>query len=221
VTEDSSVIVGATLLSPSASASPAPAPSPAPAARRLLLEAALRRFAAEGPHAPTLEDIRRDAGVSVGALYHHFPDRAALASELYVELLASYQQGMLATLERHPGAEEGVRAVVGFTLEHCLRHPERTAVLLAGREGVDPDVLKAVNRPFLRAVRAWWRGHAEAGGLRDLDPALADSLWLGPAREWVRHRFGARARGSREAAASVLADAAWAAVRNPERKEPR
>lgn len=190
-----------------------------PAARSRLLEAALVRFAAEGPHAPTLEDIRRDAGVSVGALYHHFPDRAALASELYVELLAAYQQGMLATLERHPGAREGVRAVVAFTLEHCLRRPERAAVLLAGREGVDADALKAVNRSFLPAVRAWWRRHAEAGELRDLDPALADSLWLGPAREWVRHRLGGRARGSREAAAGVLADAAWAAVRNPEHEE--
>lgn len=192
-----------------------PRPAASPPARRLLLDAARRRFAREGPHAPTLEDIRRDAGVSVGALYHHFPDRAALASELYVEILGDYQEGLLTTLGAHPTAEDGVRAVVRYTLERCLADRERTAVLLAGREGVDPEVLARLNRPFLRAVRAWWRAHADAGELRDLDPALADALWLGPARAWLEHRLAGRARGSREAAIAALSDAAWAAASNP------
>ena len=51
-------------------------------AREQLLHAALTRFAVEPPVAVRLEDIRREAGVSVGALYHHFPDKAALVEQL-------------------------------------------------------------------------------------------------------------------------------------------
>ena len=44
-------------------------------ARGRLLQVARRRFATDGAIAATLEEIRRDAEVSVGALYHHFPDK--------------------------------------------------------------------------------------------------------------------------------------------------
>jgi len=44
------------------------------------METARRRFASDGAIAATLDEIRRDADVSVGALYHHFPDKPALAA---------------------------------------------------------------------------------------------------------------------------------------------
>ena len=55
------------------------------------METARRRFAADGAIAATLDEIRRDADVSVGALYHHFPDKPALAAAVYAELMSEYQ----------------------------------------------------------------------------------------------------------------------------------
>lgn len=49
--------------------------------RERIVAAALERFAASGP-ATSMEDIARTAGVGVGTLYRHFPDRRALAGEI-------------------------------------------------------------------------------------------------------------------------------------------
>jgi AcrR family transcriptional regulator len=51
------------------------------------MQTARRRFAADGAIAATLEDIRRDADVRVGALYHHFPDKPALAAAVYAQVM--------------------------------------------------------------------------------------------------------------------------------------
>jgi AcrR family transcriptional regulator len=41
--------------------------------------------------ARSFDEIRREAEVSVGALYHHSPDRAALAAAVYAEVMGEYQ----------------------------------------------------------------------------------------------------------------------------------
>jgi AcrR family transcriptional regulator len=51
-----------------------------------LLETARRRLAADGAIAATLDEIRRDGEVSVSALYHHFPDKPALAAPVYAQV---------------------------------------------------------------------------------------------------------------------------------------
>lgn len=53
--------------------------------RELLLAAAVRAFTTEsaGGPAPTLDRIAKDAGVGIGTLYRHFPNREALVEAVY------------------------------------------------------------------------------------------------------------------------------------------
>ena len=55
-----------------------------------MISVARRRFAAEGTIAPTLDEVRREAEVSVGSLYHHFPDKPALAAAVYGQVMVQY-----------------------------------------------------------------------------------------------------------------------------------
>ncbi|MHA6630667.1 TetR/AcrR family transcriptional regulator [Pseudonocardia sichuanensis] len=55
--------------------------------RERIVAAALERFAACGP-AASMEDIARSAGLGVGTLYRHFPDRRALAGEIAADAAA-------------------------------------------------------------------------------------------------------------------------------------
>ena len=177
-------------------------------ARDRLLSAALARFAAEGALAATLDDIRRDAGVSVGALYHHFPDKSALASALYVEVLSGFQDGFIAELRAHPGAEHGVRAGVRFYLRWVGVNRAAAAFAL-GERPADDAALRERNRWFFAEAMAWWSAHVHYGELRELPFELIDALWLGPAQEYTRQWVAGRSKRVPLAIADTLADAAW------------
>lgn len=188
-------------------------------AREKLLTAALERFDRDGALAATLEEIRADAGVSVGALYHHFADKQALASALYVETLAGYQQGFLAVLGSSPTAEQGIRGAVEHTLDWGAANPVQARLLFGGRGAADPDALAEVNRDFFGRAGAWYATHAFYGAVRELPFTLLVALWLGPSLEYLRHTAQGSARPVDPTARRALSDAAWAAVATPSEKE--
>jgi AcrR family transcriptional regulator len=177
-------------------------------ARGRLLDAALARFAADGALAATLEDIRRDAGVSVGAFYHHFPDKSRLAAALYAELTKDFQDGFLAELRAHSDAEGGVKSGVRFYLRWVSTNRAAAAFLLTERPA-DDEALRGCNRRFFAETMAWWATHVHYHSLRSLPFDLIHALWLGPAHEYTRQWVAGRAKRVPATAASVLADAAW------------
>ena len=176
-------------------------------ARDRIVEAARTRFAADGVYAATLDDVRRDAGVSVGAVYHHFPDKERLAEAVWLDALERYQAGFLAALGASAGAREGVEGAVAYHLRWVASHREDAVLLFSAR----PSTAREPNRAFFRAVRAWWRTHADE--LRDFDLDLAHALWLGPAQEYCRHWLAGRARRVPPAVRDELAAAAWQALK--------
>jgi AcrR family transcriptional regulator len=186
---------------------------PNPAARERLLSAALERFGADGPVVVSLEDIRRAAGVSVGALYHHFADKAALLDGLYVELTRQFQAGFLAELRAHPSAEDGIRAGVRFYLRWVSRHRTAASVLLGHRPA--GTALRDDNRRFFGEVMAWWQTHVHYGALRSPRIELIHALWLGPAQEYTRHWLAGQARRAPANVIDTLSEAAWNALKEP------
>jgi AcrR family transcriptional regulator len=180
------------------------------AARDRILDAARRRFAADGVYAATLEDVRHDAGVSVGAIYHHFPDKERLAEAVWLDALERYQAALLQVLRAAPTAREGITGVVAHHLRWVARHPEDAALLFSAR----PAAAAPRNRDFFAAVRAWWSDHAAE--LRPFDLDVAHALWLGPANEYCRHWLAGRSRRIPPAIARELAEAAWQTLKGPD-----
>jgi len=133
-------------------------------ARDRLLHVARRRFAVDGALVPTLDEVRREAEVSVGALYHHFPDKAALAAAVYAQLMAEYQAGFVAMLRGHDTAEGGIRGGVAYHLRWVSEHRGEARLMLGDR--LDSAALHDANREFFTAVSDWWRPHHTYGALR-------------------------------------------------------
>lgn len=69
--------------------------------RQRLLEAATAAFTAHGASV-SLESIARDAGVGIGTLYRHFPNREALVEAVYRAELAEVAAAAAQLLQRHP-----------------------------------------------------------------------------------------------------------------------
>jgi AcrR family transcriptional regulator len=176
-----------------------------------ILDAATRAFVRDGVLGTRIEDIRRDAGVSVGAIYHHFPDMRALYDEAFLRALADYQAGFVESLNESRDAESGVKGAVSYHLRWVSAHRDAASLLLRERPrgpGVG-DRLAEQNRAFFKSVMRWWRLHAGYGAVRELDAAVLHAIWLGPAESYCAHWLEGRNCRIPTGVAGELADGAW------------
>lgn len=118
---------------------------PAGQRRIQLLAVARDRFAAQGFHATSMDDIAEAAGVTKPVLYRHFPSKHAL----YAELLTDTSRRLLTTLEsatRGAGSgrsrvEEGFRAYFRFAADH-----RSSFLLLLGADNrAEPEFARIVD----------------------------------------------------------------------------
>jgi len=187
-----------------------------PDRRTQILDAALDAFAAGGLATMTIDEILRRSGASTGSLYHHFGCKEDLAGALYVAGLRSYQETAIRTLERHPDAEEGVRAYVANYVRWIESNPRWARYLLEmrGTESVvamEPDI-REINDRFFGALRHWLESHIRAGRIVKLAPELYAAIITGPLHEWARQHLAGRAQAGPRTAARALGDAAWRAL---------
>jgi AcrR family transcriptional regulator len=180
-------------------------------ARTRLLDVARRRFAVDGALSATLDEVRREAAVSVGALYHHFPDKLTLATAVYAQVLGEYQAGFVAMLREHDTAKGGIRGGVAYHLRWVSAHRGEATLLLGSR--LDSEELRQSNSTFFAAVRDWWRPHHSYGVLRPMRIGITAALWLGPAQEFSRHWVAGAESKMPRGVIETFADAAWAALR--------
>jgi len=172
---------------------------------------ARRRFAVDGAIGATLDEIRREADVSVGALYHHFPDKPALAAAVYAQVMSEYQAGFIAMLRKHATAEAGSRSGVAHHLRWVAANRSEAALLLGDR--LDSVELRDSNREFFAGVRDWWRPHHSYGALRPLQAGITAALWFGPAQEFSRYWIAGDEPKMPRGVVKTFADAAWMALR--------
>ncbi|WP_082969629.1 TetR/AcrR family transcriptional regulator [Mycobacterium kyorinense] len=188
-----------------------------PDARARLLEVARRRFAVDGALAATLDEVRREAKVSVGALYHHFPDKSALAAAVYAQVMGEYQGGFVSMLRGNATAEGGIRGGVEHHLKWVAANRTEATLLLGDR--LDSPALRESNHRFFAAIRDWWRPHHSYGVLQPIRPGITAALWFGPAQEFSRHWIADGETRMPRAAVRAFADAAWAALRANDSEE--
>ena len=80
--------------------------------RRWILVAAGRVMKARGMEAASVEAVMRDAGLTVGGFYAHFPSKDALAQQALLDGMEASVDRLLAALARVPDGAPWVRALV-------------------------------------------------------------------------------------------------------------
>ena len=185
--------------------------------RRRILDAALAAFTEAGYEQTTIARIREASGASNGALFHHFASKEAIADALFVEAIASYQDGLWDIVRRRP---RSLRAAVRGVIAHQLGWVEEHADLArfvymrghldwgtpAGAE------VAALNRDLGAAFRDWMAPLVERGEVRDTSLVMLTAIVNGPAHA-IAQRWLAGVLDERPTAfADELADAACAAL---------
>lgn len=134
--------------------------------REKLLEVATAAFATAQGRPVSLESIARDAGVGIGTLYRHFPNREALVEAIYRTELAEVAAAAQQLLERYP-PKTALR-----------RWMDRYASFVAAKRGMAESLhaifdsggieLSQTRDSIAGAVDTLLRaGAADGGGLRD------------------------------------------------------
>lgn len=98
--------------------------------RAALVAAARRLFAEHGYAQVATEEIVREAGVTRGALYHHFDGKRELLRTVYEQLEAELAQELDESFQPGDGALETLRAGAELFLDHCLEPEVQQIVLL-------------------------------------------------------------------------------------------
>ena len=98
--------------------------------RSALIEAARRLFAERGYAGVGTEEIVRAAGVTRGALYHHFDGKRDLLRAVYEELEAEIAREIAESAQPGAGVLELLTAGAERFLDHCLEPEVQRIVLL-------------------------------------------------------------------------------------------
>jgi AcrR family transcriptional regulator len=185
--------------------------------RRRILDAALACFTEDGYEQTTIAHIRERSGASNGALFHHFATKEAIADALYVDAIASFQQGLWQMLDRKPRSlRAAVHAAIGHQLRWTQEHPDLARFLyLRGHLASDSSggaELGTLNRELAAALRQWMAPFAERGEIRPTSMLVITAIVGGPAHAIARRWLAGHLAVPLISFTDELADAAWAAL---------
>jgi len=86
--------------------------SQAPDKRTAIIEAALELFGARGYAATTMEAVAEQAGIAKGSIYNYFRNKDHLFEQVFLEVLADDEAGVLKALAECRSASEKLESVL-------------------------------------------------------------------------------------------------------------
>jgi AcrR family transcriptional regulator len=133
------------------------------------VDATLKIAADHGPAAVTIAAVAKEVGAPVGSVYHRFLSRDVLMAEVWLRVVASFQEAFLAALEKNEGLEAALH-----TPRWVRQHFAEARILLLYRReelvaGAWPEDLKkralAIKRRLDGGIRSYAvRTFGKAGG---------------------------------------------------------
>lgn len=160
--------------------------------------AAVALFAEHGVDAVAVKDIAAAAGVSEGALYRHYPSKAALAETLFFALQTALAEKIKDAAARFDAIDDQTAAVVDA---YCRAADEDWAhfsyhLLSAHRflPGADRRSHRTVDNPVAEAEKLI-EAAMDAGALPKGEPALKTAMALGAVLQTALHKYYGRISG--------------------------
>jgi AcrR family transcriptional regulator len=148
--------------------------------RAALLAAGRHLFGDNGFRATSVEDVAREARVTTGALYHHFPTKTALFEAVFLQ---AHTDLMTASAKAAQGASDGVDELArGFEafLDGVLEPDVQRILIVDGPAVLGLARYTELDERYAHAVIVHaLTSAAKAGTIRVDDPETATRLLLG------------------------------------------
>jgi AcrR family transcriptional regulator len=174
--------------------------------RAALVTAGRQLFGTHGFAATSVEDIAREARVTTGALYHHFPTKAAVFEAVFEQLHGELLDASAAAAVGASDAVELLAAGFGAFLDKVLE-PEVQRVIITDAPAVLglERFVELDERYALAATVAALEAANESGVLQVDDPPMLARLLFGAlTRAGLLIASSAEPRATRDAVAATL-----------------
>ncbi|MGX9966865.1 TetR/AcrR family transcriptional regulator [Roseomonas sp. F4] len=161
--------------------------------RARLIHAARRAFATQGYAAASMDELTAEAGLTRGALYHHFGDKTGLLQAVVDQIDAEMATRLAEVRDRAPNAWQGLLDESVAYIEMALE-PEIQRIMLLDGPAVlgDPSGWPSQNA-CLRTTTQTIQGLIDQGIVQRLDAeaaarllngaALSAALWIAAAQD--------------------------------------
>jgi len=148
--------------------------------RAALVAAGRRLFGENGFRATSVEDLAREARVTTGALYHHFPTKTAVFEAVFVQ---AHTDMMTASAKASKGASDGIEELaLGFEalLDGVLQPDIQRILIVDGPAVLGLARYTELDEQYAHAVIVHaLTAAADAGTISVEDPETATRLLLG------------------------------------------
>ena len=166
-------------------------PTTAADKRRLILDAAVRRFARQGYHTSRVGDIAEEAQIAHGLLYHYFGSKEEVLQtvfrENWSELLAAFAR---IEASDEPPVEQ-LTGIAKILLRSWRNQPDLVRVMVreVARSPHLQEQVDEIRAGFQVIQRVIERGQADGSFRPEIDPRLASWIFYGGLEElltgWV------------------------------------
>jgi AcrR family transcriptional regulator len=181
--------------------------TPPQTTRDRILDAATELFVSDGEERASVAEVCRQAGVSNGSFFHHFPSKEELALEVTLALRREYWSHLLMALESSADAMAGIAATIRAAFEYQQRFPDKYRF---SRSDDAPWMrgnavrVRDDNAPYRGRAAQWVGAHVAGGQLALFAPEIYGALMFGTPHWVVRNAHSGAAPTDLDAVAEEL-----------------
>lgn len=114
--------------------------------RALLLAAAVKLISSQGYQQTSLQQIADEAGLTKGALYHHFRTKEEVLRRIHDDLITAVIAASRPVMDAGLGAREALREMIRVHLNVIETRGEAIGVFLRERRAFGPENWRAIKR---------------------------------------------------------------------------
>lgn len=152
------------------------------ALRNKVLETALDMFSERGYFNTSIHDIRKAAGVSIGAIYHHFESKEVLAESLYKSLLEKMNDTIQVACDDKHSCLEKCKAIIEVMFQLTMAEPKiMQFVLLAQHREYLPDEPPICSSKPFQLMKSIIIEGIKSKEVREIEPWVAATTMFGGA----------------------------------------
>ena len=178
------------------------------------MQTGLNLFTTRGYFNTSIHDIREEADISIGSIYHYFKGKEAIAKALYDDLVNSMNEEISDILNSYDSVRECSHALVHYLFNMTDNSPIITEYMLHAkhREFMPDEPPFCSTKPF-EMIKAMVEKGIAQGEIREMDSIVATTCLFGPAFRFILLHLDGTVKGPLEPYGDEIWSTSWRGVK--------